>query len=66
MRRIAVVVAVSCLCLVPVVPASADPPTNPNQTGQCVSTTAQDRMGPPEQPSVSFPFECPPPPPFQL
>ena len=62
MRRRFLAVAVSCLCLAPAVPAIAAPPEGPNQTGQCVSGIAQDRKGPPAEPSVSFPFECPPPP----
>lgn len=51
--------------VVPAVPAFAAPPQNPSETGQCVSETAMERMGKPAQPSVSFPFECPPPPPFR-
>ena len=65
MSRRALVVALSSLSLVPAVPAHAAPPPNPNQTGQCVSATAQTRMGPPAQPGFSFPFECPPPPGIQ-
>ena len=63
MKRRFLAVAVSCLCLASAGPAIAAPPEGPNETGKCVSGIAQDRMGPPSQPSVSFPFECPTPPP---
>ncbi len=46
------------------IPASAQPPENPSRTGQCVSETAKERKGKPEEPGVSFPFECPAPPAF--
>ena len=62
MRRGVLVVLAVGLCLVPAVPAAAAPPTDPNATGKCVSETAGGR---PEQPSFSFPFECPPPPAFR-
>ena len=47
------------------VPAYAAPPENPSATGECAAETAQERMGKPENPSISFPFECPQPPPFR-
>lgn len=53
------------LSLALAVPAYAAPPQSPSATGECAAETAQDRMGKPEDPSISFPFECPPPPPFR-
>ncbi len=58
-------VAAACLCLAPAAAANAAPPDSPNATGKCASSIAQDRKGPPADPSFSFPFECPPPPPFR-
>ena len=65
MPRRALVVALSSLSLVPAVAAHAAPPPSPDQTGECVSGIAQTRMGPPAQPGISFPFQCPPPPGIQ-
>jgi hypothetical protein len=62
MKRRFLGVSAACLCLAAAVPASAAPPDSPSATGQCASAIAQDRTGPPADPSVSFPFECPPPP----
>jgi hypothetical protein len=61
-RTITTVLAAGALVGAVPVGAAADPPDNPSATGQCASTTAQERQGSPEEPSVSFPFECPPPP----
>ncbi len=63
MRRFLLVVAL--VVGVPTAPAFAAPPADPSITGECVSETAQERQGQPEEPSVSFPFRCPPPPPFR-
>jgi hypothetical protein len=65
MQRRFLGVAAACLCLAPAVPAQAAPPDDPSATGKCASAIAQDRKGPPADPSFSFPFECPPPPAFR-
>jgi hypothetical protein len=62
MRRFFVIVPLAVG--VPTVPALAAP-ADPSLTGESVSDTAQERQGRPEEPSVSFPFQCPPPPPFR-
>jgi hypothetical protein len=40
-------------------------PEDPSATGQCASESAQVGEVPPDEPGVSFPFQCPPPPPFR-
>ena len=64
-KTFSALLAALALSLAIAVPAYAAPPENPSATGQCAGETARERMGKPESPSVSFPFECPPPPPFR-
>jgi hypothetical protein len=63
MRRVLAIVIIGLV--VPAVPAYAAPPEDPSATGECASQTARERRGQPEDPSFSFPFQCPPPPPFR-
>ncbi len=65
MRRIFVT---ACLCaslLWPSTAAWADPPDDPNATGQCAAEEGSARKGKPADPSHSYPFECPEPPGFR-
>lgn len=63
MRRIFLT---ACLCTALLWPTAAwaAPPEDPNATGQCAAEEAKARKGRPEDPSHSFPFECPAPPGF--
>ena len=63
MKRVLAIITI--VLGIPAVPAYAAPPENPSATGECAAETARERMGKPEDPSFSFPFECPAPPPFR-
>jgi hypothetical protein len=65
MRRALLSLIAAALLLAATAPAALAAPANPSATGECAAETARERMGKPEDPSFSFPFECPPPPPFR-